>query len=240
MRVLQLTAANVKRLVAVEIKPGANVVEIRGANAAGKSSVLDSIAFALGGKGLCPDKPIRDGETKAEVTVVLDDLTVKRTWTGKGSYLSVTTGSGAVVKSPQAILDKLAGALTFDPLEFSRKKPPEQREELLSLVGLTGKLTELDTKHADAFERRRGWKKEVDRLDKERNAIEPAPPDTPDLMVVVADLMQELEAAQAEREAKAELKQQADRLGTLGAQEVEQMRLLEVEIGNLIIIGGGG
>ena len=43
MKILELRAENIKKLVAVEIKPDGNIVEITGKNGAGKTSVLDSI-----------------------------------------------------------------------------------------------------------------------------------------------------------------------------------------------------
>ncbi len=136
MHILQLTASNVKRLTAIEIRPDGNIVEIRGANAAGKSSVIDSIAYALGGVRLCPEAPIRAGQATAEVSIDLGDLHVTRKWTKKDSYLAVTSKDGLRLQSPQAIRNKLVGALTFDPLEFSRMDPASQRAQLVKLTGI--------------------------------------------------------------------------------------------------------
>ena len=59
-RIVSLTAENVKRISAVHIVPGdGGVVLIGGRNAQGKSSVLDSIMYALGGASAIPDEPIR-------------------------------------------------------------------------------------------------------------------------------------------------------------------------------------
>lgn len=64
-KIVRLTAENVKRLVAVEIRPNpdGNLVIVGGRNAAGKSSVLDAIMFALAGKKALPAKPIREGKS---------------------------------------------------------------------------------------------------------------------------------------------------------------------------------
>lgn len=103
MKIVKLEAENFKKLRAVEIAPSGAVVEIRGANEAGKTSVLDSIAAALGGEKLCPAQPIRRGADRARVAVELDDgLVVERRW-------------GA-----QKLLDGLVGRLSFDPLAFLR------------------------------------------------------------------------------------------------------------------------
>jgi len=128
-----LTAENVKRLVAVEISPTGNVQIIAGKNGAGKTSVLDSIWFALGGgpaaKGTT--KPIRDGQDSARVTLDLGELRVTRTWTGGKSTLSVESAEGAVYGSPQKMLDALVGRLSFDPLAFAQQ---DERTQLASLL----------------------------------------------------------------------------------------------------------
>lgn len=136
MKIIELKSENVKRLQAVEIKPDGNLVVIGGKNGAGKSSVLDSIQWALGGE---PDAkmPVRRGEDKARIVADLGDLVVTRTITAAGGgSLVVKNADGVTQTSPQAILDKLVGRLTFDPLEFARQKPKQQAETLRALVGL--------------------------------------------------------------------------------------------------------
>lgn len=136
MKIIQLKSENVKRLQAVEIRPDGNVVVIGGKNGAGKSSVLDSIQWALAGKPDAP-LPVRKGEAKAHIVADLGDLVVARTITPQGGgSLVVRNADGVKQDSPQTILDKLVGKLTFDPLEFSRQKPAQQAETLRSLVGL--------------------------------------------------------------------------------------------------------
>lgn len=44
MKIISLIAENVKRLVAVEIKPDGNMVVISGKNGAGKTSAADAAA----------------------------------------------------------------------------------------------------------------------------------------------------------------------------------------------------
>lgn len=80
MKIVKLQAENFKRLRAVEIVPKGAVVEISGKNAQGKSSVLDSIWAAVGGKDMSPAAPIRAGENSAKVSVDLGELVVTRTW----------------------------------------------------------------------------------------------------------------------------------------------------------------
>lgn len=154
MKIIELRAENFKRLRAVEIAPDGTLQVIGGRNAQGKSSVLDAIWSALGGGKANPEKPIRDGEQKATVSLDLGDLKITRTWTGKGTTLKVENADGAAYKSPQGMLDSLIGQLGFDPLAFTRLKPREQREELLRLVDLPIDLDDLERQRATVYDQR--------------------------------------------------------------------------------------
>ena len=90
MKIVKFIAENIKRLKVVEITPNGNVVEICGKNDQGKSSVLDAIAWALGGQALIDAVPIRLGEEEAYSRVTLDSgIVVERTWNHSGSKLKV-------------------------------------------------------------------------------------------------------------------------------------------------------
>ena len=78
MRIISLQAENLKRLVAVNIQPDGNVVEITGKNGAGKTSVLDAIYWALAGKDGIQSTPIRKGEDHAVIKLDLGELKVVR------------------------------------------------------------------------------------------------------------------------------------------------------------------
>lgn len=154
MTILRLTAENVKRLSAVEIAPnGAPVVIIAGENEAGKSSVLDAIAMALGGKNLIPSQPIRAGQDSASVTVDLGDYIVTRRFTaGGGGSLVVTNRDGLKFPSPQALLDGLVGTLTFDPLAFAELSDKDQEATLRHLAGID--TTDLEDAHKKLYDER--------------------------------------------------------------------------------------
>lgn len=114
--VVALHAENFKRLKAVDItpEPGQPIVTISGANAQGKSSVLDALWSALESsaatKGTKTTRPVRDGEKKATVRVDLGDIIVTRTWTAGGtSKLEVTPADGgAAYRTPPEGTRRLA------------------------------------------------------------------------------------------------------------------------------------
>src|SRR5438270_14102611 len=114
MKIVNLKAENIKKLVAVEISPSENTVIVTGKNGAGKSSVLDAIWWALSGTKHIQDKPIRDGQTKASIRLDLGTIIVERVFGEKGSSLKVMADNGARFPEPQPMLDNLLGAITFD------------------------------------------------------------------------------------------------------------------------------
>ena len=141
LRIVKLEAENIKAIKAVEITPAGNLVEITGRNGQGKSSVLDSIWWALAGASAVDPVPIRTGETEARIRLDLGEIVVTRHFReGKDgdfpSRLTVETAEGARFPSPQALLDGLLGALAFDPLAFSRLPAREQYEQIRDMVGL--------------------------------------------------------------------------------------------------------
>ena len=80
MKIVKLTSKNVLRLNAVEITPDGNLIVVGGENEQGKTSVLDSIVLALGGRAAKHTEPLRKGTKKGSSVVELDNgLTVTRT-----------------------------------------------------------------------------------------------------------------------------------------------------------------
>ena len=142
MKIINLQAENVKRLVAVEIKPDGNLVEISGKNGQGKTSVLDALWWALAGAGNVQAAPIRRGANKATIRLDLGEIVVTRKFAtvkekeaeSFTTSITVENADGARFPSPQALLDGLLGSLAFDPLEFARMKPREQFDALRKFV----------------------------------------------------------------------------------------------------------
>ena len=227
-----------KRIREVRITPDADreLLVIGGNNANGKTSLLDALRAAFGGKAALPADPVRHGADEASITVQLDNgLTVTRTVDKDGdSKLEVRDQVGAV-KSPQAVLDKLvAGGRFLDPLAFLAMKPPEQRAELLRLVDREGKVAELDQQRQRVFDART----ETGRDHKRTLAqLQTAPSTPPGELIDVSKLVEQLnELSASERQHD----QAANRLGQAemsltrerGALEGcrERLRALQAEI----------
>lgn len=196
MKIIELTAENVKRLKAVRITPDGTMQVVGGRNAQGKSSVLDAIWLAIGGGKATKTtaKPIRDGEASARVTLDLGDLIVTRTWTATGTTLKVTSADGAAYSSPQKMLDALVGRMTFDPLEFTRLSAKDQRDALLGLVDLKVDLNELDDRRAALYASRTAVGQEEKRI----GDVE-VDPDLPESETSMGDAVAALREAEAKK-----------------------------------------
>lgn len=179
-RIIKLEAKNVMRLSAVSITPEGSVVRITGKNGAGKSSVLRSVAMALGGKDEIPPEPVRKGKRSGHVILDLGDLVIKRKWSkgGKNTYLEVRGKDGTTMTSPQKILDQLKSKLTVDPLEFKRMKPKDQADILRVLAGID--TAALDGKRDKAYADRRDVNRDLDREQKWLSAMEKPADDLPE------------------------------------------------------------
>lgn len=188
-----------KRIHEVQISPDANSVLllIGGENAQGKTSVLDALEAALGGKEAVLSDPVRHGAESAEIRVTLspDDgsppLTARRRVSSDGaSTLELRDDLGAV-KSPQALLDKIIGARFLDPLKWLKLDAGDQRKRLLDLVDRDGEIAKLDARHDRLYARRTEIAREVKRTAGAlTSAGDPADPLAP---IDVAELSAELQ-----------------------------------------------
>lgn len=154
MKILQLTAENVKKLKVVDITPDADVVQITGKNGSGKTSVLDSIWWALGGTKEIQAVPIRKGQESARIKLDLGEIIVTRRFTDKGSTLAVENAEGARFPSPQKMLDDLIGELSFDPLAFATMEQAAQYGELKRIAKIEADLDALDAENRLDYEAR--------------------------------------------------------------------------------------
>ena len=158
-RIFRLEAENIKGIKAVDITaPAINVIRITGANEQGKTSVLDAITMAVGGKNCIPPDPIRHGEKSAKITLDCGEFIVERKWTDPDdlskTYLTVKAQDGKKYSSPQALLNSWIGSLSFDPLEFAGMDAKQQMEELAKLVKLEIDLDEWEIQRKGIYDER--------------------------------------------------------------------------------------
>ena len=193
LKLIELKAENFKRLKAVRITPTGAVTPITGKNGAGKSSVLDAIAAALGGSGQIPDMPMRAGTTKAEVVLDLDGIVVRRNWNASGTSLTVTAKDGSKLASPQRVLDQLINSVCFDPLSFSRMSPKEQSATLARIAGVD--LAAYATKRQAVYDQRTAANRAA-KDQKTRLSSMPEHADAPDEPISVQELVGKLTEAE--------------------------------------------
>lgn len=194
--VTRLQVENFMRVRSVDIQPGeTGLVELHGANAQGKSSVLRAMWSALGGKGESPQKPVREGEQQARARVELGDLVVERTWRPDGtSKLEVFNQAGATYKSPQKMLDALVSRVAFDPIAFMRYEPKRQAQVLAEVAGID--TSEAEERVASLYEERRVQ----GRLVTSMRASLGDEPEKPEDVAAQPDLAEELEGIDRLRE----------------------------------------
>ena len=203
MKVISLTTTNYKRAKHVEIKPDpdGNLVIVAGKNGQGKSSVLDSIAAALGGaNSKTTPKPIRDGEDRAEIVLETEELTVTRVFTPSGSRLTLTSKDGAKYPKAQAKLDELVGNLSMDPLAFTLLDDKKQLAQLLDLVDLPFNPDQLEAERKLVFEERTAVNRRVKEFESALAQFGELPADLPSAEVSVSGLLSEYHEARNENE----------------------------------------
>lgn len=196
-KILRLTAENLKKIVVVDITPASHMVQITGANGSGKTSVLDAIWLALAGTRNMPAEPIRKGETSARIRLDLGELIVTRRFTeGGATTLTVEQPNGARFPSPQKMLDGLLGALTFDPLAFSRMAPKEQLEQLRRLVPVSIDLDSLAAQNARDFAMRTDVNRDIKQLQvRVKDLAAQLPPELPEAPIDISALLDQMSTA---------------------------------------------
>ena len=171
VKITAFEAENVKRVKAVQLAPSeSGLTVIGGRNDQGKTSVLDAIAWALGGDRYKPDNPKREGSANDPLLHVelSNGIVVERR--GKNSSLKVTDPSGR--KGGQKLLDGFIEALALDVPKFMGQSDKEKADTLLRIIGVGDELSVLDNELATLEQRRL----EIGRIAKQkRGAAEELP-----------------------------------------------------------------
>lgn len=153
IKINKLEIENVKRIKAVKIEPTKDgLTIIGGKNNQGKTSVIDSIAWALGGDRYKPSQATREGSViPPNLHIVMSNgLVVERK--GKNSSLKVTDPAGN--KGGQQLLNEFVEQLALDLPKFMESSGKEKAKTLLQIIGVGDQLTAMEREEKELYGRR--------------------------------------------------------------------------------------
>ena len=153
VKITALEAENVKRIKAVALTPSpTGLTLVGGNNNQGKTSVLDALAWALGGDRFRPDAAQRDGAVApAHLKVTLSNgVIVERK--GKNSTLTVTDPTGR--RSGQQLLNAFIEPLALDLPRFMEASDKEKADILLRIIGIGAELHTRDMEIKALYDKR--------------------------------------------------------------------------------------
>lgn len=153
VKIHQLEIENVKRVKAVKIEPVSNGLTIVGGNNnQGKTSVLDAIAWGLGGNKYRPSQAEREGSmTPPHLHLKLSNgLIVERK--GKNSDLKVIDPNGE--KGGQQLLNSFVEELAIDLPRFMEANNKEKAQTLLQIIGVKEELLRLEQQETEVYNKR--------------------------------------------------------------------------------------
>lgn len=153
VKITALEAENVKRIKAVAFAPSpTGLTLVGGNNNQGKTSVLDALAWALGGERFRPDAAQRDGAVApAHLKVTLSNgVIVERK--GKNASLTVTDPTGR--RSGQQLLNAFVEPLALDLPRFMESTDKEKADILLRIIGVGSELQVKDLEIKGLYDKR--------------------------------------------------------------------------------------
>lgn len=224
MKINQLEIENVKRIKAVKIEPSANgLTIIGGKNNQGKTSVLDSIAWALGGDKYRPSQAQRGQSViPPNLRIVMNNgLIVERK--GKNSALKVTDPNGQ--KGGQQLLNDFVEQFALNLPKFMESTSKEKAQILLKVIGVGEKLTELEKEEQQHYNERLTIGRIADQ--KEKYAKEqPYYNDAPSELVSASELIKQQQEILLKNGENQRKREQLHQLEQKNQQLIEQIQEL--------------
>ena len=213
VKINKLEIENVKRVKAVKLEPTANgLTIIGGRNGQGKTSILDSIAWALGGNKYKPSQAQREGSVlPPNLHIVLDNgLEIRRD--GKNSDLKVIDPSGN--KAGQQLLNSFVEEFSINLPKFIEANNSEKAKTLLQIIGVGEQLAVLEQQENEKYNQRTTIGQIADQ--KKKFAAEQVYyPDAPKDLVSVSELITQQQSILAKNGENARLRSQRDQLAQL-------------------------
>lgn len=221
VKISEFQIENVKRIKAVDYEPSqSGLTVIGGRNNQGKTSVLDSIAWALGGDKFKPSKAQRDGSViPPYLKVTLSNgIVVERK--GKNSSLKVIDPSGN--KAGQQLLNDFVESFALNLPKFMESNSAEKAKTLLQIIGVGDALTELEREETSKYNQRHSVGLVADQ--KKKYAQEMIHyDDVPDEIISASELIKQQQQILLEN---AENQKKRDRLSSL----IKRKNELEIEL----------
>ncbi len=220
IRVVGLYAENVRMVKVADLTPHRHVNIISGPNASGKSTLIDSIRYTLGGAREHPAQIIRSGQDEMTIKLNMGAFVAVRTATSDGETdLRLETPAGAIINKPQHLLDSIKGDLGWDPIAFTRMDKKKQLETLKKIVDLDIDLDVVDGQIVTLLEDRRLHRPTIgpllDRALTLRPSVDPDMDITP---ISTSTILDELELASAHNASiEQDAKNRQDRLRSADA-----------------------
>lgn len=231
VKINSLELENVKRIKAVQLVPAANgLTIIGGKNGQGKTSVLDAIAWALGGDRRRPSQAQRQGSAVPPTLklTLSNGLVVERG--GKNGTLKVTDPSGK--KSGQQLLNTFISEFALDIPKFIQATPKEKAEILLRIIGVGEQLAKLDFDEKTKYSERRAVGQIADQ--KKKYAKEMVSyPDAPNEYISAAELIQQQQAILSRNGENKRLRDNAQALAQSYNFKLQQYTQLKAQLDGL-------
>lgn len=228
IKINKLEIENVKRVKAVKIEPSASGLTIVGGkNNQGKTSVLDAIAWGLGGNKYRPSKAERDGSViPPYLHIVLSNgLIVERK--GKNSELKVIDPNGE--KAGQQLLNSFVEELAIDLPKFMNSTSKEKASILLRIIGVGDKLHELEMKEQEVYNQRRTIGQIADQKSKFAKE-QPYYPDAPKELISASDLIKQQQEILAKNGENQRKRQNISQIQSLYASQGQEIQRLENQL----------
>lgn len=228
VKITSFEAENVKRIKAVQFTPSEDgLTIIGGKNANGKTSVLDSIVYALGGEKYRPKNFNRDGSAvPGKIKIELSNgLIVERS--GKNATLKVTDPTGH--KAGQKLLNEFIEPLALNLPKFLNASDKEKGETLLQIIGVGEELAELDKQGNLIYGERTLVGRDADKKSKLAEALEYYP-DAPEELVSASELIKQQQEILAKNGRNEEFRQKAIDLEKKEALAWEKVTLAQAEL----------